>query len=135
VALALLTVRLTRRHREPTMHVTARRTLTSRARSPRPEREPSDMATEMLVRIIYGLSTCCTLGVLEQQLLFHFLFGRSAAATAQRLGVREATVEKHLQRIYATTKTDSRRALLHLGLSLAKQLERGSSGSTPARAA
>lgn len=93
------------------------------------------MATEMLIRIIYGLSTRCTLGILDQQLLFHFLFGRSAEATAQRLGVREATVDKHLRRIYAKTETDSRRGLLHLGLSLAKQLEASAAGPTAARAA
>lgn len=117
------------------MHFTTRHPLTPRLRSPRPEREPSDMATEMLVRIIYGLSTCCTLSIIDQQVLFHYLFGRSAEATGQRLGIREATVDKHLQRIFASTKTDSRRALLHLGLSLAKQLEAGLSGSTTARAA
>ena len=93
------------------------------------------MATEMLIRILYGLSTRCTLSILDQQLLFHFLFGRSAALTAQRLGIREITVEKHLQRIYAATETDSRRGLLQLGLSLAKQLESGSAQPTSARAA
>jgi DNA-binding CsgD family transcriptional regulator len=87
------------------------------------------MATEMLVRIIHGLSTCCTLGILDQQLLYHFLFGRSAEVTGARLGVREATVEKHLQRIYAKTQTDSRRGLLELGLRLAKQLEAAESTS------
>jgi DNA-binding CsgD family transcriptional regulator len=115
------------------MHTTVRRPLTSRSRSPRPEREPSDMATEMLVRIIRGLSSCCTLGILDQQLLFHFLFGRSAEATGSLLGIREATVEKHLQRIYAKTQTDNRRGLLELGLRLAKQLE--AVESTPALAA
>lgn len=93
------------------------------------------MATEMLIRILYGLSSRCTLSILDQQLLFHFLFGRSAAVTAQRLGIRESTVEQHLQRIYAATETDSRRGLLHLGLSLAQQLESDYAGPTPARAA
>ncbi|HVI04080.1 MAG TPA: sigma factor-like helix-turn-helix DNA-binding protein [Enhygromyxa sp.] len=93
------------------------------------------MATEMLIRIIYGLSTRCTLGILDQQLLFHFLFGRSAEQTAQRLGIREATVDKHLQRIYAKTETDSRRGLLDLGLRLAKQLEASAAEPTAARAA
>lgn len=107
------------------MNATARRILSSRThsrtRSPRPEREPSDMANEMLLRIICGLSTCCTLSILDQQVLYHFLFGRSAEQTARRLGIREATVAKHLHRIHAKTRTDSRRGLLELGLQLAKQ--------------
>lgn len=135
MALAWLTVRPARLHRETTMHHTARRPFTTRARLSRREREPSDMATEMLIRIIYGLSTRCTLSILDQQLLFHFLFGRSAELTGQRLGIREAMVAKHLQRIYARTETDSRRALLHLGLSLANALEVDTSRSTTARAA
>jgi DNA-binding CsgD family transcriptional regulator len=107
------------------MHVTARRSFSyrSRPRSPRPEREPSDMANEMLVRIIFGLSTCCTLGILDQQILYHYLFGRSAELTGRRLGVREGTVAKHLHRIHTKTKTDSRKGLLELGLRLAKQHE------------
>jgi len=88
------------------------------------------MANEMLVRIIYGLSTCCTLSILDHQVLYHFLFGRSAELTGRRLGIREATVDRHLRRIYVETRTDSRRGLLELGLRLAKQ-----HGVTPALAA
>src|SRR5690606_22382392 len=107
VALASLTVRPASAHGEATMHVTARRSFSyrTRTRTPRPEREPSDMANEMLVRIIFGLSTCCTLGILDQQILYHYLFGRSAELTARRLGIREATVARHLQRVHAKTKT------------------------------
>lgn len=107
----------------------------SRSRSPRPEREPSDMATEMLLRIIHGLSTRCTLSVLDQQILYHFLFGRSAELTGCRLGIREVTVAKHIHRIHAKTKTDSRRALLELGLRTAKQHEAAGQESTSALAA
>jgi DNA-binding CsgD family transcriptional regulator len=121
VALASLTVRRGPAHREATMQVTIHRSLRLRSRLPRPEREPSDMANEMLIRIIRGLSTSCTLSVLEQQILYHFLFGRSAELTGGRLGIREATVARHLHRIHAKTGTESRRDLLHLGLRLAEQ--------------
>jgi DNA-binding CsgD family transcriptional regulator len=92
-----------------------------RSRKTRPEREVSDMAHEMLVRIIKGLSGCCSLSVRDQQVLYHFLFGRSPEATGRRLGLRETTVHKHLHRIYARTRTDNRRALLELGHRLAKE--------------
>jgi DNA-binding CsgD family transcriptional regulator len=103
------------------MNAAARRSYTSLSRQTRPEREPSDMANEMLARIIKGLSTCCPLDDRDQQLLCHSLFGRSAEATGQRLGIRETTVHKHLHRIFSKTHTDNRRELLELGLRLAKQ--------------
>jgi DNA-binding CsgD family transcriptional regulator len=103
------------------MNATARRSYSSTSRQPRPEREPSDMANEMLARVIKGLRTCCPLGARDQQVLYHYLFGRSAEATGQRLGIRETTVHKHLHRIFSKTHTDSRRELLELGLQLAKQ--------------
>ncbi|MFO7564947.1 MAG: hypothetical protein R6X02_20045 [Enhygromyxa sp.] len=93
------------------------------------------MANEMLVRIIYGLSTCCNLSILDRQILYHFLFGRSAELTARRLEIREATVSKHLHRIHAKTRTDSRKGLLELGLRLAKQQGLTGVGSSSAQAA
>jgi DNA-binding CsgD family transcriptional regulator len=103
------------------MNATARRPYSSTSRKPRPEREPSDMANEMLARVIKGLRTCCPLSDRDQHLLYHYLFGRSAEATGQRLGIRETTVHKHLHRIFTKTHTDNRRELLELGLRLAKQ--------------
>jgi DNA-binding CsgD family transcriptional regulator len=103
------------------MNATARRSYTSASRQPRPEREPSDMAKEMLARVIKGLATCCPLTTRDQTLLYHYLFGRSPEATGQRLSMRETTVHKHLHRIFSKTHTDSRRELLELGLRLAKQ--------------
>lgn len=79
------------------------------------------MANEMLARVIKGLATCCPLGERDQALLYHYLFGRTAEATGQRLGIRETTVHKHLHRIYSKTGTETRRELLELGLRLAKQ--------------
>lgn len=79
------------------------------------------MAVEMLMRINRGLSTCWSLSIRDQQILYHFLFGRSAALTGTRLGLRETTVHKHLHRIYAKTGTVDRRGLIQLGLALAKQ--------------
>jgi DNA-binding CsgD family transcriptional regulator len=103
------------------MNATIRRSYSSTSRRPRPEREPSDMANEMLARVIKGLGTCCRLGERDKTLLYHYLFGRTAEATGQRLGLRETTVHKHLHRIYGETRTDTRRELLELGLRLAKQ--------------
>jgi DNA-binding CsgD family transcriptional regulator len=79
------------------------------------------MANEMLIRIIKGLSTRAALSVVEQQVLYHFLFGRSAELTGARLGIRDTTVHKHLHRIYAKTRTESRRALIDLGVRLADE--------------
>jgi DNA-binding CsgD family transcriptional regulator len=121
VALPSLTVRPTLAHRGPTMNATARRSYSSTSRQPRPEREPSDMANEMLAQVIKGLATCCTLSARDQHMLYHYLFGRSAEATGQRLEMRDTTVHKHLHRIFIKTQTDSRRELLELGLQLAKQ--------------
>jgi DNA-binding CsgD family transcriptional regulator len=103
------------------MNATARRSYSAISRQPRPEREPSDMANEMLARVIKGIARCCPLTARDQHLLFHYLFGRSAEATGQRLGIRETTVHKHLHRIFSKTHTDNRRELLELGLRVAKQ--------------
>jgi DNA-binding CsgD family transcriptional regulator len=103
------------------MNAAARRSYSSSSRLPRPEREPSDMANEMLARVIKGLAMSCSLSARDQLLLYHYLFGRTAEATGQRLGVRETTVHKYLHRIYTKTHTDSRRELLELGLRVAKQ--------------
>jgi DNA-binding NarL/FixJ family response regulator len=121
VALPSLTVRTSWLHLGPKMNATARRSYSSISRQPRPEREPSDMANEMLARVLEGIATCCPLTTRDQHLLYHYLFGRSAEATGQRLGIRDTTVHKHLHRIFSTTHTDSRRALLELGLRKAKQ--------------
>lgn len=102
------------------MNVTIRRSYSSRP-FPRPEREPSDMANEMLARVLAGLSTVIRLSERDEALLYHYLFGRTAEDTGHRLGLRETTVHKHLHRIYARTGTQTRRELLELGLSLAKQ--------------
>jgi DNA-binding CsgD family transcriptional regulator len=121
VALPSLTVRPCGLHLGPQMNATARRSYASTSRQTRPEREPSDMANEMLARVIKGLATCCTLSARDQHLLYHYLFGRTAEATGQRLAIRDTTVHKHLHRIFTKTRTDSRRDLLELGLRLAKQ--------------
>ena len=121
MALPSLTVRASLQHRGPTMNATARRSYSSTSRQPRPEREPSDMANEMLARVIKGLRTRCLLSARDQNVLYHYLFGRSAEATGQRLGIRDTTVHKHLHRIFTKTQTESRRELLELGLQLAKQ--------------
>jgi DNA-binding CsgD family transcriptional regulator len=121
VALPSLTVRPSRLHRAPTMNAAARRSYSSTSRQPRPEREPSDMANEMLARVLKGIATCCPLDNRDQHLLYHYLFGRTAEATGQRLGIRDTTVHKHLHRIFTKTHTDNRRELLELGLRLAKQ--------------
>jgi ATP/maltotriose-dependent transcriptional regulator MalT len=121
VALPSLTVRPSLQHVGPKMNATARRSYSSNSRQPRPEREPSDMAKEMLARVIKGLSTCCPLSARDQHVLYHYLFGRSAEATGQRLAIRDTTVHKHLHRIFSKTHTESRRELLELGLQLAKQ--------------
>jgi DNA-directed RNA polymerase specialized sigma24 family protein len=102
------------------MDTTIRRSYSSRP-LPRPERDPSDMANEMLARVLAGLSTVCRLDARDKTLLYHYLFGRSAEATGQRLGIRETTVHKHLHRIFLETNTETRRELLELGLRLAKQ--------------
>jgi hypothetical protein len=74
------------------MNATARRSYSSTSRQPRPEREPSDMANEMLARVIKGLRTRCPLSARDQHLLYHYLFGRSAEATGQR-PIRDTTVQ------------------------------------------
>ncbi len=119
------------------MNVTARRTcptptLRSRSRNRKPtpskyEREPSDMAVEMLTRILRALWVRHTLSIREQQVLFHYLYGRSPALTGERLGLRETTVHKHLHRVFARTRTSSRRELIDLGLEIARA--QGISGS------
>ena len=85
------------------------------------DRAPSDMANEMLTRIIEGLRRAIPLSAREQELLYHFLFGHNAAATGERIGIRETSVHKHLHRVYAKTGTNNRRALLEYGLRLANQ--------------
>jgi DNA-binding CsgD family transcriptional regulator len=85
------------------------------------DREPSDMANEMLTRIIEGLGRALPLSARERELLYHFLFGHDAAATGSRLGIRDTSVHKHLHRIYAKSGTNSRRGLLEFGLRLADQ--------------
>ena len=85
------------------------------------EREPSDMAKELLHRVLGGLGRSMSLSVRDQQVLFHFLYGRSPALVGKQLDIRETTVHKHLHRIYARTGTESRRELLHLGRRLADQ--------------
>jgi DNA-binding CsgD family transcriptional regulator len=82
---------------------------------------PSDMANEMLTRIIEGLSRAFPLSPRERELLYHFLFGVSAAVTGERIGIRETSVHKHLHRIYAKSGTETRRGLLEFGLALANQ--------------
>ncbi|KIG14408.1 hypothetical protein DB30_06751 [Enhygromyxa salina] len=83
------------------------------------DRVPSDMANEMLTRIIEGLSRAFPLSARERELLYHFLFGHDAAATGERLGIRDTSVHKHLHRVYAKSGTNSRRGLLEVGLRLA----------------
>lgn len=98
----------------------ARRSSRSQARSS-VERVPSDMANEMLTRIIEGLSRALPLSARERELLHHFLFGHSAAATGEKLGIRDTSVHKHLHRLYAKSGTNSRRSLMEYGLRLANR--------------
>ena len=111
------------------MNVTARRScsaLNARTRTraaktkTKPEREPSDMAIEMLTRILRGLWLRYELSIRDQQILFHYLFGRTPEQTGARLSLRETTVHKHLHRVYAKTNPATRRELIELGLELAR---------------
>ncbi|PRQ05669.1 LuxR C-terminal-related transcriptional regulator [Enhygromyxa salina] len=90
------------------------------------DRVPSDMAVELLTRIIEGLGRAFPLSARERELLRHFLFGHDAAATGERLGIRETSVHKHLHRIYAKSGTNNRRGLLQHGLRLANRAQLGS---------
>jgi DNA-binding CsgD family transcriptional regulator len=107
------------------MTATARRypLVLTRRPAPKPEREVSDMAHEMLTRILGGLRRVVPLSERERAVLYQVLFGRTAEAAGARLGLRETTVHKHMHRVYARTGTSTRRELLELGLSVAKQHE------------
>ncbi|HVH97588.1 MAG TPA: helix-turn-helix domain-containing protein [Enhygromyxa sp.] len=57
----------------------------------------------------------------ERSVLQEVLLGRSSAAIARQLGLRETTVHKHLHSIFARTETESRQRLCELALRLAAQ--------------
>lgn len=91
---------------------------------PLDERPISDLASEQLEHVIAGLRLAVLLCERDEQILRHYLFGRSCAATAAHVGLRETTVHKHLHRLFSRTQTQSRRELLHHGLQLDRQRAR-----------
>jgi DNA-binding NarL/FixJ family response regulator len=99
------------------------RARTSTARVPKSERPISDMAHEMLTRVIAGLSTVIVLDKRDREVLYHYLFGRDSERVATELDLRETTVHKHLHYVFLRTQTTNRRALLQLGLALADQAQ------------
>jgi DNA-binding NarL/FixJ family response regulator len=131
VALPSLTVRGVGSHAVFTMNATAHaaRTLpvarplapvTTRA-ARRDETENAVRTCYLTARLVDALIETYTLGEAEQQIVNHLLFGRSSKAIAQRLGIRETTVHKHMHRIFAKTKTDNRRELFDFALRLSAQ--------------
>ncbi|PRP90158.1 Bacterial regulatory protein, luxR family [Enhygromyxa salina] len=88
---------------------------------------------ELIKRLVDSLERAFRLGEYELQVVHHVLFGRSCGAIAWRLGIRETTVHKHLHRLFAKTRCDSRRELYDLALRLAARDEIvGSFGRTAA---
>lgn len=126
MALPSLTVRPSRPNTDQEMDTTARlnarRFLAPRPLAPRPlapKNEDSVRSNELLTRLVETLTRTFAFSPREQQVLDGVLFGHTAAAIAWRLGIRETSVHKHMHRIFAKTKTDSRKRLLDLALRLA----------------
>lgn len=87
------------------------------------ERPVSDMAHEMLLRALAGLHRALLFGDRDEQVLYHYLFGRSCERIGAGLGLRESTVHRILHRVFARTRTKTRRELLHCGLRLHAERE------------
>lgn len=91
-----------------------------RTRTNKFERPVSDMAHELLVRIIGGLGTTIVLDRRDREVLYHYLFGRNPEQVAAELGLRDTTVHKHLHRVFLRTGVETRRGLLELGRELSE---------------
>ncbi|KIG12456.1 hypothetical protein DB30_01448 [Enhygromyxa salina] len=87
-----------------------------------PPREPSTHGVRVsayLRQLVDAATEAFAFTRNERLVVRHLLYGRSAAVIAGRLGIRETSVHKHMHRIFAVTKTDSRKRLLDLALRLA----------------
>jgi DNA-binding NarL/FixJ family response regulator len=101
---------------------------TARALAPAPRPQPQVDQDEQLLRtnelivlLFDALVRSHRFSARERAVLRHVLLGRSSAVIAQRLGLRETTVHKHMHSIFARTGTDGRRRLYDLALRLAAQ--------------
>ena len=95
----------------------------SRLLPPIDERPVSDMAHEMLLRALAGLHRVMLVGGRDEQVLYHYLFGRSCERIGAGLGLRESTVHRILHRVFARTQTTTRRELLGCALRLHAERE------------
>lgn len=79
-------------------------------------------ANQLIALLFDALVHSYRFSVRERAILRHVLLGRSSAAIARRLGLRESTIHKHMHSIFARTGTDGRQRLHDLALRLAAQL-------------
>ena len=86
-------------------------------------------ASALIERLVDALMATYGFGAYEEQVVHHMLLGRSCHSIANRLGIRETTVHKHMHRVFARTKCEDRRGLYDHALRLAavRSITKGSS--------
>lgn len=114
---AASTLALTR----PNAPATRPSTPATRRLSRRDETENAVRTCYLTARLVDALIEAFAFGEYEVQIVNHLLFGRSIRNIATRLGIRETTVHKHMHRIFAKTRTETRRELYDFALRLSAQ--------------